>query len=236
MSAHIEVIDQYLVELVEAFANGDDDAVVDRMTRIHGNYQASLNETATYHRYFTQLRDGEGGWAREMEKKNAELEAAAAALKSANAKVDTVQYQYDELQTAAGAEVKRLRKFKDQDEATITRLDAEVERLKGNLAFNLSEVERLSAENESLRGRLAIAENLAINAKWLSTEVEKLRREKSDLREYAEAQDREVERLRGRGDAPEGQENTLLYGGEVGFLRGELAAALQTIEDLRGEG
>jgi len=45
----------------------------------------------------------------------------------------------------------------------------------------------------------------------------------------------EIKRLQGRGDAPEGQEDTLLYGGEVGYLRGELRMAMETIEQLRTE-
>jgi hypothetical protein len=57
MSAYIEVIDQYLEDLVAAAVYERDEEVVDLMLRIHGNYQASLNETATYHRYFTEVRD-----------------------------------------------------------------------------------------------------------------------------------------------------------------------------------
>ena len=75
MSAYPEVISMYLDELVQAALSVPEDweTLLDRRERIMENYRASLNETKTYHRYFTQLRDGEGGWAREMEKARARI-------------------------------------------------------------------------------------------------------------------------------------------------------------------
>jgi len=65
MSAEVTVIEDYLEEML--FAAGDGRSLRARQyaERILGNYQASLNETSTYHRYFTDLRDGKGGWAEE---------------------------------------------------------------------------------------------------------------------------------------------------------------------------
>jgi hypothetical protein len=57
MSAHIEVIDQYLEGLVDAAIKGRPDEAVELMLRIRGNYAAALNDVDTYHRYFTEVRD-----------------------------------------------------------------------------------------------------------------------------------------------------------------------------------
>ncbi len=84
MSAHIEVIEQYLDDVaIGARSEGRSQRARGQYAReaILGNYQASLNETATYHRYFIQLRDGEGGWAESMAKLRAEKEAAETMLR-----------------------------------------------------------------------------------------------------------------------------------------------------------
>ena len=82
MSAHIEVIDQYLEELVDAAIHGDSNDAVDRMVRIHGNYEAALRDVATYHKWFIDLRDGKGGWAEDMAKLREENTALRAALRA----------------------------------------------------------------------------------------------------------------------------------------------------------
>jgi hypothetical protein len=83
MSADIKVIEQYLDQMSRAALSIPEDweTIADRKLRILGNYQASLNETATYHKWFIQLRDGEGCWADQMDKLRAEKVAAETMLR-----------------------------------------------------------------------------------------------------------------------------------------------------------
>lgn len=58
MSATPEVFKAYVMRVLD----GDLGAVANVMA----NYEGSLRETATYHKYFIDLRDGKGGWSEKM--------------------------------------------------------------------------------------------------------------------------------------------------------------------------
>ena len=54
MSAHIEVIDQYLHDVAYSERNSD---VRYAMEAVLSNYRAALNDVDRYHRWFTTTRD-----------------------------------------------------------------------------------------------------------------------------------------------------------------------------------
>jgi chromosome segregation ATPase len=190
MSAYIEVIDQYLEDLVAAAVYERDEEVVDLMLRIHGNYQASLNETATYHRYFTDLRDGKGGWAEETARLREDLQAEQRARIEGWTEVASLRAENERLRLKGSADELLL-------ERKVEALTAEVERLREELeracedpdAAVREENERLREENRSL---LAAEED----AGFLREEKDEVQRSFDSLRKDFERVQAEVERLR----------------------------------------
>jgi hypothetical protein len=188
MSAYIEVIDQYLEDLVAAAVYERDEEVVDLMLRIHGNYQASLNETATYHRYFTDLRDGKGGWAEETARLREDLQAEQRARIEGWTEVASLRAENERLRLKGSADELLL-------ERKVEALTAEVERLREELERACEDPDAaVREENERLREDSLTADRI-IREK--NRELERLRQ---DL-DWERASRVAAEQLLQRGDA-----------------------------------
>jgi len=186
MSAHAYIIKDYLDDMLRGFDAGN------RADRILSNYEAALRETAQYHRWFIDLRDGRGGWAEEMAELRAKYEAQ-----------DAVSFERAERAERAEAEVERLRAqlaaaetnynalagtaIQQAKELDATREDGR--RWQESFAQHTKEEARLREENERLRGECETASNDRL-------ENERLRKQNDEYDERWRANQAEVERLR----------------------------------------